>query len=348
MNRTIFLSQRISQRTNPYYTTSANTYTISGDKTLTNTQEEQGGVVDLNAILRSHSTNAQAKKGNIPNLTKDVFRARSNPTKQGYSSGYHEAGLTTNMANHLIKRVKEAGTSSVANDTNTPTQLRDLPILENNVSMVLFAGEGLRTDTAQTVLSVPQASGGGATGHSGSGVKTTNQANAHDLLRESTAALLNEKKLTPGVAAVTYGALSVAMMAPGIVASKAEDIKKLKAQHVMVKWESLREEAKARVEAMHAQLTAEEQATVNQHISNVFNNLPDDRRLALGRCTSPVRDKGVITNGISGGGYVAANQDVLPGPKLAPPVRQTGQTMDEHARQATSYFTEPFRTQRRE
>lgn len=248
---------------------------------------------------------------------------------------------------HRLFSVDIVRGSSLANDAKTPLPLRGKPIVEANVNTVISAGDGLRTDTAQTVLSVPKAFGGGAAGHSGSGVKTTHQADAHDLLRESTAALLNEKKLTPGVAAVTYGALSVAMMAPGIVASKAVDIKQLKAQHVMADWESRREEAKARVEAMHAQLTPQEQATVHQHMSDVFSKLPTDRRLAHGRSTSPVRGKGVVgKNAVSGGDYVAASQDVLPGPRLAPPVRQTGQTIDDHARQATSYFTEPFRTRR--
>ena len=308
----------------------AHRYRIERDRTLTSSQQTLRGFVDVNAAL----TGRLSKK--------NYFRVPSNPTVHSFSSGYHEAGLTTDSANHLTARLhRQKGISQFR--SNAPEPLRNKKFYEANVSTVMHAGDGLRTDTAQTVLSVPRWDGGGGAGHSGSGVKQSGQKSAHDLLRESTVELLQNKNLTSGIAAVAFGAFAVASMAPGEVASKTPNIRKLKAQHVRDHWEQNREEVKARVEDQYQRLSTNEQQEVDTHMQSFFQKLPKNRRLANGRCTSPVRDtRRQHKNAVSGGGYVSKKNDILPEPRK----KRSAIHSDQDAREATSYFTQPFRSNR--
>lgn len=310
-------------------------YRALDDNTLTLVQQKRGGFFDFKPLP------IQKKK-----ITKGAFRFESNPTVHGYSSGYHESGITTDTTDHLWNRT-QLGNGLSAFPSAAPTPLKGEKFYESNVDSILKAGDGARTDTAQTILSVPQTHGGGSAGHSGSNVKTTKQKQAHDLLRKTTVDMLRDNDMTPGVASVTFGALTVASMAPGNLASQAVDAKKIKASQIKDHWESQREEAKSRVEHMYQTLSPKEQARVNHHMSNVFKSLPSDRRLANGRCTSPVRDKKRVgTNALTGGGYVSSSNDVLPTPTHSLPIKGN-MSNEEYARTATLYMTQPFRGRRK-
>ena len=96
---------------------------------------------------------------------------------------------------------------------------------EKNLEPVVRASDGTRTDTARTVLSVPGKSGAVA-GHSGSGIKTTGQAQAHDALHHQTMRVLQDLSMTESVAAVIAGATAIFSMALGRDANTAKDAKK--------------------------------------------------------------------------------------------------------------------------
>lgn len=306
----------------------ASRYDPKTDKTLTTAQRKIGGFYDI-------------KKGST---AKGAFRVASNPTARGYSSGYHEAALTTDSHDWLQKRTP-TGPGVSAFPASAPTPLRGKRIREANVASTIAAGDGSRTDTAQTVMAVPRAFGGGPAGHSGSGVSQTHQAHAHDLLRETTAAILADSRMTPGGVAVTSAALTVATMAPGEVASKAVNIKALKAKEVASSWEARREEAKIRTEALHAQLSSTERKVVREHVDAFFGKLPADRKLGSDGVTSPARKRQKVGNNFtSGGGY--EKRPLSPALLLPPKRVESAKFSSEEARQATLYASQPFRTPR--
>ncbi len=308
-------------------------YRVDQDITLTSGQRKRKGFADISSMLPA------SKK-----IKKGAFRNASNRTQHGYSSGYHEAGITTDTVDHLQQRAVNATTGISSFSSSAPKPLRSQTFLETNVEPVLYAGDGARTDTAQTILSVPTKDGGGAAGHSGSGVKTTKQAAAHDLLRETTVEMLQNPHLTDRAAAVTFGALSVASMAPGEVASTAQQAKQLKAKQVASEWEDRREEAKARVESLFQSLSPQEQQQVHQQMKNVFGKLPQQRQLTQQRCTSPARFTGKQGgNALSGGGYSSkAHVSRSPSTVFQPQSTDTNQ----QAREATLYMTQLFRGRR--
>ena len=272
------------------------TYSASSDKTLTSSQSSSGGFRPLGT-----DKVIQAKP-----IEENEFRFPSNPTQAGHSSGYHESFGTTDTMRMLSRRkVKSDGKSTLPSwNTNTAlTGYSGASILEANVKPVAEASDGARTDTAQTILSVP---GGKAAGHTGSGVKTTGQAPAHDFLRHQVVRSLQEPDMTPGVAGVVAGSITLMSIAPGQVANTAQNADKLKDSGVSKQYEQRRNQAKRKLDEYHQALTPAEKATVMKLAKQGMGDIKDSKRkLLTDRPYSPLREEnGPSGASISGGGYL--------------------------------------------
>jgi hypothetical protein len=268
-------------------------YDPAKDNTLTSTQAKQGSFRP-DVVTRAKS--AKSSPGD--------FRFASNPTKSGHSSGYHEAVLPTDGIPILSgRKIGKGGKSTL------PTTGRGVwkgyagkEIHEANVGPVLEASDAARTDTAMTVLSAP---GGLGAGHSGSGLRQTGQAPAHDLQRHATMRMLQDKDLDPSAIAVISAGILVYSQAPGeraqAVTGKFKD-SKAGATH-----ENRRNLAKRIVEDGFDSLEPPVRKRVRTHLDQFVQSVGDpNRRLTTGRATSPMRDEtGTAKNGIQGGGYRA-------------------------------------------
>ena len=256
------------------------------------------------------------------------FRSPSNPTLQGYRSGYHEAALTTDTWNFLKKAQPQYSHSGPPTHTDKHRLPGSAPqnsyfeqwtgqwVYSKTLEWVLRAGDGFRTDTAQTIISAEE---GLPAGHTGSDLSLTRQSEAHDLLRAKIMELLRVDPKTVGLTEasihVIMGAMTVASIAPGEIARKlAGGTASLKAgKPAKKKWEENRTEAKLRVRESFDLLTPDEQAFTNAHarsfLDSTQENVPSLKRRRMGpRATSPLRETAISLASpgeVAGGGYLA-------------------------------------------
>lgn len=323
------------------------TYHASDDLTLTKTQAKSGG-------FRPDVVSSVVKRKTI---SEGSFRVASNPTKDGFSSGYHEAFVVTDMTPKLAQRKlvppkPPTTTAPSGPPVPPPPVLSQMPTMtsgfwkqysgksfpEKNVETLVQIGDGARTDTARTILSAPK---GGVAGHSGSGVYTGGQPQAHDLVRTQSMNVLSDPLMTPEAATVIASATMVYSIAPGELASKATGAHRLKAKKAKDTWEADRNEAKERVEAMHSTLSTSDRAVVEKHMDRFVASLGDSgRKRESGRATSPLRERTAPTSTkpIQGGGY-DTSLTITGKPSEAPP---TGSPAER-----SQYATAPFRVSRR-
>ncbi len=130
-------------------------------------------------------------------------------------------------------------------------------------------------------------------------------------------------------------------IAPGELASKATGASRLKAKKAKDTWETDRNEAKERVEAMRSSLSTSDQAVVEKHMDAFVSSLGDSGRKREGsRATSPLRERTAPTStkAIQGGGY-DSSLTITGKPSEAPP---TGGPAER-----AQYATAPFRVPRR-
>jgi hypothetical protein len=268
-------------------------YQPQTDLTLTKSQAKVGG-------FRPDVVSTVAKSGSIG---KGAFRFASNPTLGGFSSGYHESFVVTDMTDKLARRKKSAKSSQLPKEKSgywKKQSGRTFP--EANLESLLQVGDGARTDTSRTILSGP---GGTFGGHTGSGVKTTHQSQAHDLLRDQSLRVLSDPLLTPDAMAVIGGATTVFSMAPGEKASKVSGASKLKSKRALKSWEKDRNESKRRVQTLLDALPTPQQALVEKHMDLFVKDLGDSsRKRPKGRATSPIREVSQMkSNPVFGGDY---------------------------------------------
>lgn len=309
----------------------ARPYTALDDKTLTKSQAKSGGFRP--DVVKQLVSSKQIAKGS--------FRSPSNPTKHGFSSGYHEAYVVTDATQVLAQRKKSSGGFSELPKTKSGywKDQSGTKIVEKNLKPALEAGDGARTDTSRTILSVPK---GGVAGHTGSGVKTTGQPEAHNLLRDQSVRVLSDPKVTPEAQGVIAGLTTIWSMAPGQYASKAAGASKLKDKQAKKSWEEDRNEAKKRLWSRFKQLPKSDRKVVLKHDEQFHKSLDDKKRKrSMDRPGSPLRETAPskTSNPISGGDYMK-KQPSSKKPKLDPP-KSGG------AQETALHITQPFRAPRR-
>jgi len=303
-------------------------YQMVKDGTLTREQARSGA---FRPKIISSITSRKA-------IAKGGFRFASNPTKHGLSSGYHEAFVVTDMTDVLSRRTQASLTDSRM--PTTPSgywhQHSGITFPESNVEPMLRAGDTARTDTARTILSGPH---GAVAGHSGSGVDTTGQSAAHDLLRDHAMRIIADRKLSARAIGVLAGSTALYSMAPGVLASTAKNAGSLKDSRAKTTWEDDRNESKERLAVAHTSLSPNEQQTVMTHMRQLAKDIGGSRALEPARPMSPRRErKGAALALIQGGGYDKHHSTTgSPTRHLAP-----GAGPGEMA----AFITEPLRIQR--
>jgi hypothetical protein len=274
------------------------------------------------------------------------FRARSNETQVGHKSGYHESAVTTDTFNFLSKAV-DLGTGkhrlSTANSKSFFNKHSGGKVYTKSLEYVLGAADQYRTDTARTALS---ASEGLAAGHTGSGLSTKNQADAHDLLRKSVMGILvTDPSSEPGLSQASvntlFAAITVTSVAPAELARTIKGT--LKDKEAGAEWEAKRNEAKLRVDELQDDLNDDEKRFVRRKSRSFLKSTQSEdeptRRLKRKRARSPLRDPEYSVAGeeITGGGYKRKLEKKRKA-SLAPPKKVSAQGF---------YATEPFRAKRR-
>jgi hypothetical protein len=312
-------------------------YSLARDRTLTPSQAKQGGFTP--DIARHVIAGQKVRKG--------AFRVSSTLTEHGHSSGYHEALGTTDAVERTAERsmLPDGTTSRMPQATsgywarhNTTT------IQERHVAPTVEASNGARTDTARTILSVP---GGGAAGHSGSGVGQTGQEAAHDALRDVYMGVLSDKAtLSRQAIGVIAGATAIASMAPAEVARTAEGADNLKDKAGGDQWEANRNAAKIELNLHFEALPQDQKDHVLRHVHRHlarFDNPSDPSRRRIperGRPTSPTRStRSAPSDRIQGGSYVMPPVASPPPPVIAamPPVSSSSSSSSSSS--AVSRFT---------
>ena len=246
------------------------------------------------------------------------FRNPSNPTVHGYSSGYHEAALTTDMYNRVGAARKGKGDTFGFNYGRSDGPLAQTHTLQTaTVDQVLALGDGFRTDTAQTILSAPEGAGAG---HSGSGMYTQGQAPAHDLLRAAMLDIMedglsDEAGINTKSISAAMGAINIASMAPAVLARTVQAKPGLKAAEAGPVWEQKRTLAKARLNNIMQTLGPKERDyVIGKAQKFLTSTMPapaagetPNRVLASGRGASPDRViHSAPSDAIQGGQYLDA------------------------------------------
>lgn len=310
---------------------SGKAYSAKSDRTLSASQAKSGG-------FRPEVTSRVVSRKPVK---KGAFRFQSNPTKEGVSSGYHEAFVVTDAVDQLSRRTKSSGgfAKMPSSSSGYWKKHSNKKIIEKNVKAALEASDGARTDTARTIITGP---GGKGAGHSGSGVSTTGQAHAHDLLRDQSMRSLTEPKMTPPAQAVIAANTTLWSMAPGVVASQTSGAAKLKSKRARATWEEDRNETKLRMHAAYDKLSKPEKQLVLDHEKSFVKDIGDKKRKrSMDRPGSPLRETGKTkSNPIHGGDYFAKPPKNKK-PRVEPP-KQGG------PRETAQYITEPFRMPRRD
>jgi hypothetical protein len=267
------------------------------------------------------------------------FRFASNPTSLGHKSGYHESFVTTDTFNYL-RDTKKNGTYNLSNTTTQGSffgQHKGAEVHGEIHDEILTLADGFRTDTARTVLSSTE---GRIAGHSGSGIDTTGQSDAHNLLREVIIKLIKRTQKPAGLTrkslATLAGSVTVTSMAPRQLIEKNNGhngLSQLKSGSVAVNsWEENRNEAKRRVHKSFDKLNQAEKNFVVEHASSYLKatqkgvSEPTIRRINTGRCNSPERTLK----------YVSTD-------KIKSPLKD----LPDDSLQYGLYMTEPFRDSRR-
>lgn len=303
-------------------------YNPTNDNTLTGIQQSNSGF-QPSAFLSSKN-----------------FRFYSTATVWGYSTGYHEAAVTTDTFNFLRRATPNYdGTFTLPHvpDNSFFKKYIGRKVSGNVLEIILKQADGFRTDTAQTILSAPN---GEAAGHSGSGLDTKGQAGAHDLLRDQImkVVLLNPppKELTEKSVACLFGSVMVTSMAPGEVVRASLDSRGLKAAHAKANWEAYRNQAKNRVNLMFTNLSKEEKKFVEEHSTGFMNSTNSQksgspRQIEPKRSVSPFRDAGQpVKEQVSGGGY-RPHSATYNQPDYSPPTLES---------QIGIFISQPFRAAR--
>lgn len=286
---------------------------------------------------------------------KESFRYRSNKTLGGYSSGYHESVITTDMFLYL----RRAKLSTNGTTCTLPHYLlrssffykyNGAKVRSDTLMMMLENADTFRTDTAQTVLSAP---GGKVAGHSGSALSLKNQAAAHNLLREATMnVLLNDmndggtKGLNKESLAVLFSAITVISMAPGKLARNIDGgTSALKAGKVAkANWEQNRNKAKVRLDALYGSLDTDSQKFVMFHTDNFLDSTQKNvnvqrRSLCSANPHTPFRGPSQVVPGEVGGEDYSLNGAFPPPLDLRAPAAPES---------FGAYVTQVFRGDRRE
>ncbi len=267
-------------------------YAFAKDRTLTASQAKNGfRPMIVKAIVKRQAP----KKGG--------FRFPSNPTQAGFSSGYHESFVVTDMTDKLAgRKVASNGMAQMpAMSGISWGHHSGASFPESNLSSFLHAGDNSRTDTARTILSGP---GGAVAGHTGSGVYTGGQSEAHDVLRDHSMHVLADPHMTPHAVGVIAAATTITGMAPGLLASTAHNAHQLKDQAARGTWEDDRNAAKETLAVAFNALTPTEKKVVRGHQTKLFIAIGGGRTMDADYPTSPRRTSSHTSSDIiSGGGY---------------------------------------------
>src|SRR5579859_5248468 len=109
-------------------------------------------------------TEGQAKKGGFrPEAlgTGGDFRHSSTPTLAGYSTGYHEASVTTDTFLFLRAATdNKDGTHTLPGTVSSASFFHDFAgktVYSSTLHIILKYADEFRTDTAQTILAGPKA-----------------------------------------------------------------------------------------------------------------------------------------------------------------------------------------------
>lgn len=311
----------------------SNRYSAKNDKTLTRTQSAQGGFRP-NVVRQVASGRKQTS----------AFRFSSNPTTSGHNSGYHEAVAPTNTVKLLAQRKRAATTSRMpSSKRGFHTRYSNKPIRESMVEPVVALSDAARTDTARTVLSVP---GGGAAGHSGSGLKTTNQSRAHDFQRQTTMDMLSDPAMTREAASLVSASLVSISSAPGEDARQVINSKRMKDRQAMRAYERNRNEVKRRVDALYDRSSLSDRAIALKHTKKAMSRLGLKRRLDKKRGRSPEREVSGPTGDIFGGGYRSKKRPASNrSPSQLPPAKRAKKAKFDG--RELLYVTQPLRAKRR-
>jgi len=141
-------------------------------------------------------------------------------------------------------------------------------------------GDTLRTDTAQTALSFND----GGAGHSGSGLSTNNQPQAHDELRRTALKCMDVKPQagrTDRSITVALCAVAVSSIPPGTVAEAIGKIKKIKNTHALLDWEERRNAQKVKIGILYGKLTKSEQKYVNDVAGDYMARISPSKKRKL-------------------------------------------------------------------
>lgn len=312
-------------------------YSIKNDRTLLKIQAENIGKDKGFAPDAVNNIHRQQNKD------KTKFRFKSKPVHgQPYSTGYHEAFMTTDIAKKIHGRFFEntSKTTFKIKDNHPSFGNSKTEYQEGQLLSVLRASDAARTDTAGTILS---AKNGLAAGHSGSKTALANQPQAHDLIREQVGNMLSNpafKNLSPKGIAVAAAATVITSRAPGEITGAIPRIDKMKAKNMSSDWESRRNEAKSRLKAVYDTLPKKEQALIQQFNKPFFKMVSGNgykRKMATDGSISPRRSEQKTTSFLYGGGY--------DGSQFGPPSEQPPADVDEYS--TMLYITQPFRSNRR-
>ncbi len=295
-------------------------------------------------------TPSQAKSGKFSNALDSLsgsFRSPSNKTLARHRTGYHEPLLTTDAVKQFQKDLsliaEDKASKSATLQPNRKSsffQFKDHLYYPETLKYYKQTADGFRVDTARTALSAP---GGHVAGHSGSGMRLTRQADAHNALRETLMDTLRknpnrESGITTKSIACIQGAVTIASMAPGELTRTIPG--SLKDKSAGRDWEERRNEAKRRLDVVMDTLTPTERQFVISITKRYFQRiqLQDNitRYLAPKRARSPLRTNTLPSKAkISGGDYIKESKKV---PTILPP---------DDPSLLGHYFTEPFKAARR-
>ena len=265
------------------------------------------------------------------------------------AAGKHESAITTDTWAFLNTarpaRTKGKVLLSALNPKSyfADDRVAGTEIDERIVSVLKDVADGFRTDTRRTILSSKV---GSYAGHPGSKLSQDGKPSAHNFLRESVVTMLlaDGPAMTEAVA-VTFGAITVASMAPAKLARATLDTTGLADQEARATWEENRNEAKARVQRAYSLLTTDaERDFVVEHAKRYLAMTQDGlafkpREFANGLPFTPRRQVNPDPqrpDDIAGGDY-----DL----NLSPWQRPTHDPPSE-ASEYGYYFTAPFRAPR--
>lgn len=270
---------------------SSNEYELKSDKTLSKLQKITGSF-----------------------RRKSSYRVESRKTSLGHSTGMHEEVVPTDVMKLFdnAKPQKNGKIRVVSTNKNSPFSIHGPIDAHPEVfKWVVEAGDGFRSDTARTLLSVK----GEAAGHSGSNLSTKNQQAAHDAIRETLITILEKEpssQVTKRSISVAFASIAMISYAPGELIRSNLKNRSLKDKSAALDWELRRDAGKQKVDKLWDGLSLEEKKFVRgiaqQHLNRVATSgstpAASARSLELDRARSPTRSLKTL-DGVQGGGYVS-------------------------------------------